>query len=189
MIRAAGDCRFEGYPLPTLLRIALLVLHNPPYKPLDILLSYAHHTLQNSVFAAFVPQLLNRAKVAQLGTASPFSMGLLTPNPPPWHPASAEIIAAKDRAIITAKAWEGGLPDLALGFALSEADEPAMQSVPRVVGLSTMQEVHEAMRVWRNMQRYGGKDEKRKQMEEAVRKVFRDAGCENMSWQSPPLSS
>lgn len=176
----------EGYPLPTLLRLALLVLHNPPYKPLDILLSYSHYTLQNSVFSAYLPHFLERAKIAQLGTASPLSMGLLTPKPPAWHPAPAEYIAAKERAITSVHNWVGGLPNLALGFSLRESGQQGMSDVPRVVGLSNPQEVHEAVKVWREVQ--GAINEERIQNEEAVRKIFREANCEGMSWQSPPLS-
>jgi D-arabinose 1-dehydrogenase len=161
-------------------------LHNPPYKPLDILLSYAHYTLQNSVFPAFLPLFLTRAKIAQLGTASPFSLGLLTPKTPSWHPATAEIKAARDRAIAYSQGWEGGLPNLALSFALREHEQPAMRDVPRVLGLSSTQEVHEAVKVWRELQ--SGADENRKQTEEGVRKIFSEANCEDFSWQSPPLS-
>lgn len=160
-----------------------MVLHNPPYKPLDILLSYSHYHLQNNVFTTYLPLLVNRAKVAQIGTASPFSMGLLTPNPPPWHPATPEIMAARERAIAICHDWDGGLPNLALGFGLREGGMP---NVPRVVGLTHMWEVHEAFRVWREAQ--NGEDVKRKEHEEAVRRVFKEAGCENLSWDSPPSS-
>ncbi|KAF8076019.1 galactose dehydrogenase [Lyophyllum atratum] len=83
-----------GYPLPTLLRLALLILHTPPYRPIDVILSYSHLSLQNSTFLQYAPQLQQRAQVGQLLAASPFSMGLLTASPPAWHPAPAELSAA-----------------------------------------------------------------------------------------------
>ena len=55
-----------GYPLPTLLRLALLVLHTAPYEPLDVVLSYSHLNLQNSTLIAFAPVFRERALVRQL---------------------------------------------------------------------------------------------------------------------------
>ncbi|KAF8574437.1 Aldo/keto reductase [Ramaria rubella] len=180
-VKAVG---ISGYPLPTLLRIALLVLHNPPYRPLDILLSFSHYNLQNSIFPAYLPHFLHRAKIAQLIAASPFSMGLLTPKHPAWHPAPPDVVAAKDRAVTLSQGWQGGLPNLALSFAFRE-HEQGMKDVPRVVGLSTTREVHEAVQVWREMQ--AGEDSGRKQFEEAAIEVFKKANTQGLSWQSPPL--
>ncbi|PAV21138.1 Aldo keto reductase [Pyrrhoderma noxium] len=135
-----------GFPLPTLLRLALLILHTPPYKPIDIILSYSHSNLQNPSFASFAPILRSRAHVSQLVAASPLNMGLLTPRPPVWHPAPEALREAVRRAVgvvAGAKAlveggkeygngveqehgkgggggWEGGLPDVALGYAMRE---------------------------------------------------------------------
>ncbi|KDQ29275.1 hypothetical protein PLEOSDRAFT_2849, partial [Pleurotus ostreatus PC15] len=104
-----------GYPLPTLLRLALCILHNPPYEPVDVILSYSHLNLQNSTFLAFAPHLITRAKVKQLLAASPLSMGLLTPSPPQWHPAPPPLKAS---AAAAGKLWDKGLPDLALGYSI-----------------------------------------------------------------------
>jgi len=180
-IKAVG---ITGYPLPTLLRLASLVLHNPPYKPLDIILSYSHYTLQNGIFSAYVSEFKHRAKVGQLVAASPLSMGLLTSNPPAWHPAPAELISAKDQAIKACEGWDGGLPNLALGFHLRDR-EGEMKDTPRAIGLSTVWEVHEAIKAWRQVK--NGDNEKRQACEEFVMKIFRDAGYEGYSWQSPPL--
>ncbi|KIJ56909.1 hypothetical protein M422DRAFT_23041 [Sphaerobolus stellatus SS14] len=182
MIKAVG---ISGYPLPTLLRLALLALHNPPYHPLDILLSYSHYTLQNNAFEAYLPHFRNRAKISQLVTASPFSMGLLTANPPNWHPAPPDMMAAKNRALESNSDWNGGLPNLALGYSFREG-EGEMKQVPRVVGLSNMKEVHETMRAWRQI--VDNHDEERLEREAAVRRIFQEAGYEEYSWQSPKLS-
>lgn len=122
----------QGFPLPTLLRIALLILHTPPYKPVDIILSYSHSNLQNPSFASFAPVLRSRAQVKQLVAASPLNMGLLTPKPPVWHPAPQPLRDAVQQAvdlIASQEDWEGGLPDLALGYAMREVGDNAIFGV------------------------------------------------------------
>ncbi|KAG5352816.1 hypothetical protein C0989_000361 [Termitomyces sp. Mn162] len=168
-----------GYPLPTLLRLALLILHTPPFKPVDIILSYSHLTLQNDTFIQFAPELRERAKVKQLLAASPFSMGLLTSSPPPWHPAPAEMKAVVK---VAAGVWPDGLPNLALGYAIRNTGS-VRGKTPLVVGFSTPEEVHECVRVWREMQDGGSED--RKKTEGVVRDIFSKAGYLNWSWASP----
>ena len=74
---------------------------------------------------------------------------------------------------------------MALGFSLRPTQ--VLEGVPCVVGLSTLQEVHEVMKVWREVQ---GRDEAvRRANEETVKKAFRAEGWEDFSWQSPPLLS
>ena len=134
-----------------LLRLALLVLYNPPYEPLDVLLNYSHLNLQNDTFAAFLPEFRSRARIAQFLTASPLNMGLLTPSPPPWHPAPLELrdkVKAMSEQCIK-EGWGVSLPNLALGFAYRRARE---LDVPTVVGLSNLKEVHETVRIWRGLQ-------------------------------------
>ena len=168
--------------MPTLLRIALLVRHNPPYKPLDIILSYSHLSLQNDALKAFSQLFYERAKVQQVIAASPLSMGLLTTAPPPWHPApkDLQLIANKEAGRVSAS-WAGGLPNLALGYAMRHSIDVGM---PLAVGFSTLREVHESVRVWREVQaRVDGENRKRK--EEEVVKVFDRAGYKDYSWSSP----
>ncbi|KZT13110.1 Aldo/keto reductase [Laetiporus sulphureus 93-53] len=179
IVKAVG---ITGYPLPTLLRLALLALHTPPYKPLDVLLSYSHLMLQNTAFAEFAPHFRDRAKISQLLTASPLNMGLLTPKPPAWHPASQELRDAAKQASSTCAQWDGGLPNVAVGFSFRKANE---LSVPTVVGLSNPREVHENVRVWREI--CEGKEEKeleRLAQEQEVLKVFDN--LKGWSWASPP---
>lgn len=169
-----------GYQLPTLLRIALLVLHTAPFKPLDVLLSYSHLTLQNSTFAAFAPHFQTRAKIAQLLTASPLSMGLLTPSPPPWHPAPEGLRGAAQTAHVqcTDAGWNDGLPSLAVGYGFRKASE---LGVPMVVGFSKPKEVHESIRVWRELKK--GHDENREACEGIIAKSF--GQFQGFSWASP----
>ncbi|KAI0363725.1 Aldo/keto reductase [Pilatotrama ljubarskyi] len=171
----------SGYPLPTLLRLALLVLHTPPFKPLDVLLSYSHSNLQNCTITEFAEQFRGRAKIPQLLTASPLNMGLLTPNVPPWHPATPEMREAARRAtkLCEDEQWEGGLPNIAVGYGFRKGGE---LSLPVVVGLSNPREVHESMRAWREIK--GGKDkEKRIALEQQVIALFGDRF--GWSWASP----
>ncbi|KAF9042558.1 Aldo/keto reductase [Hymenopellis radicata] len=166
-----------GYPLPTLLRLALLILHNPPYEPVDVILSYSHLSLQNSTFLQFGPELLGRAKVGQLLTASPFSMGLLTAALPPWHPSPEPLrqAAAKARAEVD------GLPNVALGYAIRKCGGV----YPLVTGFSKMSEVHECVGVWREIMAGGKESEGRLEKEEKVMGIFEESGFKDWSWASP----
>lgn len=174
-------CVCAAYPLPTLLRIATLVLHTTS-KPLDVLLSYCHISLQNSAFATYAPEFRQRAKIGQLLTASPLSMGLLTPKPPAWHPASPEVKEAAQDAIklLEGQQWPGGLPNLAVGYGYRKGTELGL---PVVVGLSNPSEVHESVRAWRAIKE--GKDEvNRVALEDTVIRMFGDGF--GLSWASPP---
>ncbi|GJJ07659.1 hypothetical protein Clacol_010570 [Clathrus columnatus] len=179
-----GNVGITGYPLPTLLRIAILVLHQPPYQPLDVVLSYSHHTLQNDIFEAYVSHFIERGKVGQLIAASPFSMGLLTANHPSWHPASPALLEAKSQALAFCKDWEGGLPDVALGYHLRQK-EGVMHDIPRVIGMSNVAEVHAAMKAWDRI-RTNVDVEARTAREQGIVNLFKDAGFYGYSWQSPP---
>jgi len=70
---------------------------------------------------------------------------------------------------------------LALGFSLSLGAQ-GIEEVPCVIGLSTLQEVHEVMKVWREV--LGSDHMARKANEEAVRNMFRAEGWESFSSQS-----
>lgn len=171
-----------GFTLSTLLRLALLVLHTPPYKPVDILLSYCHLSLNNSTFATYAKPLRERAKVTQLVTASPLTMGLLTPNPPSWHPAPAKLKDAAKQAnkIVNDAQWTGGFVNIAAGYGFRKGQENAM---PVVVGLSNPREVHESIRAWREIQK-GADKEKRIALEDQVIGTF--GNSLGYSWASPP---
>ncbi|PCH41593.1 Aldo/keto reductase [Wolfiporia cocos MD-104 SS10] len=169
-----------GYPLPMLLRLALLALHTPPYQPLDVLLSYSHLTLQTNAFEAFAPHFRERARIPQLLTASPLNMGLLTPTPPAWHPAPPELKAAAKTAVEQCTDWEGGLPNLAVGYGYRKAKK---LGVPMVVGLSNHREVHENVQVWREITE-GKADQNRVAQEENISRMFGEH--HGWSWASPP---
>lgn len=163
-----------GLPLPTLLRLSILIKHTF-HEPVDSLLSYSHSNLQNNNFHTFVPHFRKRAGIQQLLSASPLNMGLLTPSPPPWHPATPELKAVTKQALGLSENWPGGLPDIALGYSMREA---AANGLPTVVGLSSPKEVHEAVRVWREV---AGRYE----IEQAVIELYEQSGTLGWSWASP----
>jgi D-arabinose 1-dehydrogenase len=171
-----------GYPLATLLRIAILVRHTDPYKPLDVVLSYAHLTLQNSTFNVFATYFRTYAQVTQLLSASPLCMGLLasTSGPPPWHPAPKELLSVVSKARETSIMWPGQLANLALGFAVRNTG-PCHGDVPLIVGFSNPREVHDCVKVWREI-RDGVNDDERLKAEEVIRKVFAVSGFLDWSW-------
>lgn len=146
-----------------------------------MLLSYSHLNLQNASFAAFVPAFRARARVAQLVTASPLNMGLLTPAPPAWSPASPALRDAVSAAGDALAKKQGGLVNVALGYAYRRAEEI---DLPTVVGLSRPSEVHETMRVWRALQLEDIEAKTaRLSDEELVRKTLGD--FVEFSWASP----
>lgn len=175
---------YSGYPLPVLLRIALLIFHTPPFEPLDVLLSYSHLNLQNDTFTTFLPHFRDRARVSQFVTASPINMGLLTPSPPQWHPAPPIVRDAARKAHETCleESWPGGgLPNVALGFAYRKAHE---QDLPTVVGLSNPGEVHDNVKIWRELVQ--GSAETLKDgmvVEDRILSAFQEV--QGWSWASP----
>ena len=77
--------------------------------------------------------------------------------------------------------WEGGLPNIALGFAYKKAKE---LDVPTVVGLSQLREVHENIRVWRELDLEDQNvAKKRAACEQSVLEDFKEV--QGWSWVSP----
>jgi L-galactose dehydrogenase len=83
-LKRQGKCRFigmSGYPLSLLARAI-------EHCDLDVVISYAHFTLQNQ---RLLTELLPVAEEYGVGVlnGSPLCLGLLTnQGPPPWHPGS-----------------------------------------------------------------------------------------------------
>lgn len=153
-------------------------------------MSYSHLNLANKSFIDFLPHFIRRAAVVQLLSAGPFSMGLLTPHPPAWHPAPDILKSAVQAAskLCEETGFVGGLSNVALGFAMrTEGLGEERKDVPTVIGFSKPSEVHEAVKVWREL--HGGEaSQKRKDVEVAVMGIFEAAGQMNWSWASPPPS-
>jgi len=178
LIRNIG---ITGYPLPTLLRLALLILHNPPYTPVDVVLSYSHLSIQNDTFKTFLGQFTGRAMVRQVLTASPLSMALLTSTPPVWHPAPAAVRDACAEAESICGEWDGGLANIALGYAYRLGRE---LGVPTLTGFGVPAEVHDTIRIWRELLK-GDRAQERKELEGRVLQIMEHKGVKDFSWKSP----
>ena len=76
-------------------------------------------------------------------------------------------------------AWTGGLPNIALGFSYRNARQ---LGIPTVVGMGSLEQVHETMRVWREIL-LNDRVQERKEYEERVIRVFDE--YRNRSWPSP----
>ncbi|PWN51884.1 Aldo/keto reductase [Violaceomyces palustris] len=145
----------SGYPLPVLLRLSRLVATSPPFRPLDVILSYSNHCLHSSVLEGLRPLFEADPcwKPPIILNGSPFSMGLLTPNPPAWHPASEELkTACVDLSRLleskgTTLAWTA----LMHGIRGSEIQSDPTPRLRTLLGLSNPQQVHEAIEAYRTL--------------------------------------
>jgi L-galactose dehydrogenase len=116
-LQQQGKVRFvgvSGYPM----KIFRYVLDR---TDLDVILSYNHYTLQNTMLADLVPYL--KGKGVGIMNAAPFSARLLTNAPlPPWHKATEEVRATCRRAAEHCAARDVDIAQLALQFSLANED-------------------------------------------------------------------
>ncbi|KAG2362040.1 Aldo/keto reductase [Suillus spraguei] len=175
----------SGFPLPTLLRLAILIQKRLG-KPVDLVMSFCHLTLQNSTLEQFKSEFGSRAGVKQVVNASPIAMGLLRPSPLQAHPAPLEIREVAKRAVQLSDEWDvsgTGLPDLALQYAFTRAREIG---VPVAVGLSTLEEVHASVKAWHEVDAEGlTTKEQWVTRVKNVQDLFRDVQMLDYSWASP----
>lgn len=116
-IQQQGKVRFvgvSGYPM----KMFRYVLDR---TELDVVLSYNHFTLQNTMLADLVPYL--EAKGVGVMNAAPFSARLLTNAPlPPWHKATPEVRAICRRAAEHCTAHGVDIAQLALQYSVANED-------------------------------------------------------------------
>jgi aryl-alcohol dehydrogenase-like predicted oxidoreductase len=116
-VQEQGKVRFigvSGYPL----KIFRYVLDR---APLDVVLSYNHYTLQNTMLADFLPYL--QQKGVGVMNAAPFSARLLTNAPlPVWHKATEEVRAVCRRAAEHCAARGSDIAQLALQYSIAHPD-------------------------------------------------------------------
>jgi aryl-alcohol dehydrogenase-like predicted oxidoreductase len=109
-----GKVRFvgvSGYPM----KMFRFVLDR---APLDVVLSYNHYTLQNTMLADLVPYL--QSKGVGIMNAAPFSARLLTNDPlPPWHKATPLVRDVARRAAEHCRARGVDIAQLALQFSIA----------------------------------------------------------------------
>jgi aryl-alcohol dehydrogenase-like predicted oxidoreductase len=116
-IQRQGKVRFvgvSGYPM----HMFRYVLER---ADLDVILSYNHYTLQNTMLADLVPYL--RSRHVGIMNAAPFSARLLTRAPlPPWHKAPEHVRAVCRRAAEHCAQRGVDIAKLALQFSLAHPD-------------------------------------------------------------------
>ena len=120
-LKAEGKARFVGMScLPLgLLKQAI------ERCDLDVVISYAHFTMQNT---HLLTELLPAAEARGVGVlnASPLSLGLLTnQGPPPWHPADDEVKAACRAAAALCRDRGADVAFLGMQFCLAEGRIPS----------------------------------------------------------------
>jgi aryl-alcohol dehydrogenase-like predicted oxidoreductase len=116
-IRDAGKVRFigvSGYPM-NLFRYIL------DRTDLDVVLSYNHYTLQNTMLADLVPYL--KSKNVGIMNAAPFSARLLTnASLPKWHKATPEVRDCARRAAEHCAKRGVDIAQLALQYSIANED-------------------------------------------------------------------
>lgn len=116
-LKEQGKVRFigiSGYPM----NIFRYVLDR---TDLDVVLSYNHYTLQNTMYADLVPYLKTRG--VGVMNAAPFSARLLTnAELPPWHKATPQVRAVARQAAEHAAARGVDIAQLAVQFSIANED-------------------------------------------------------------------
>jgi aryl-alcohol dehydrogenase-like predicted oxidoreductase len=116
-VQAQGKVRFvgiSGYPM----QIFRYVLER---TDLDVVLSYNHYTLQNTMLADLVPYL--KSKGVGIMNAAPFSARLLTnASLPRWHKATPEVRTTCKRAADYCRGHGVDIAQLALQFSIHNPD-------------------------------------------------------------------
>jgi aryl-alcohol dehydrogenase-like predicted oxidoreductase len=116
-VQKQGKVRFvgiSGYPM----NIFRYVLDR---AELDVVLSYNHYTLQNTMLADLVPYL--KSKQVGIMNAAPFSARLLTnAELPPWHKATPEVRETCRRAAAHCQAAGVDIAQLAVQYSVAHPD-------------------------------------------------------------------
>ena len=112
-IQAQGKARFigvSGYPMAMFRRVI-------ERAEVDVVLSYNHYTLQNTMLMDLVPEL--EARKVGIMNAAPFSARLLTDAPlPPWHKATPRVRETVRRAAELCRSRGSEIAKLALQYSL-----------------------------------------------------------------------
>ena len=116
-LQQQGKIKFigvSGYPMKMFKFVA-------DRAPLDVILSYNHYTLQNTMLADLVPYL--KQKGIGIMNAAPFSARLLTNAPlPPWHKATPHVREIAAKAAKHAADKGSDIAKLALQFSIRHPD-------------------------------------------------------------------
>jgi len=116
-VQQQGKVRFigiSGYPM----NIFRYVLDQ---QPLDVVLSYNHYTLQNTMLGDLVPYL--QSKGVGIMNAAPFSARLLTNQSlPPWHKATPQVRAIAKQAADFCTSRGVDIAQLAVQFSIAKPE-------------------------------------------------------------------
>lgn len=177
----------SGYPLPVLLRIALLTKNTPPYRPLDIVQTYAHQTIMNDSLAqGYLDALTERAGVGQVMNAAPLAMGTLTDGGGPvWHPLRKEAgkFEVTREAAELCRAKGTRLEIVASQFGFRKLNQKDGKIVPDVVGCKNVDEVRRTLEGHRDAKGQVGEAEKE------VIELFEKRGVRGFSWTIPSMEA
>lgn len=127
-----GAVGITGLPL----RIFSDVLDQVADGVVDVALSYCHCTLNDTSLADSTLRMFQSRSVCVIN-ASPFSMGLLTPNgPPSWHPAPEELKKCASTAAEHCRSQGANLARAALQFSVRQDGVAST-----LVGMASVHEV------------------------------------------------
>ena len=176
--RLVGIC---GYPLPILLRAALMVL-DVTGEPIDVVQTYGHQTLMNDTLAtAFLKEFTGNAKVRYVTNASPLQMGFLTTaGRAPWQTAQAPIEAARLAAVDICRQEGVSLEEVACNYGYKQLYQSDGTMVPIVLGCKSLEELQSSLASFVSAVQ-GGRPEL-KPLIERLRKLFEEMGVLDYSW-------
>lgn len=170
----------SGYPVENLCELAEMILEKTG-EPLDVVMSYANFTLQNTRLATVALPRLKAARVDVVPNASVLGMGLLRRTGVPigaqgdFHPSPNELRVAIQKASdwcdrnnnrmekvairLAMETWirEGqevgskGDPASGIPWTHQKVDRGAAKLGVSVMGVSNIDELNETMRVWRSI--------------------------------------
>ena len=170
----------SGYPVTVLCDLAEMILEKTG-EPLDVVMSYANFTLQNTRLSSIAVPRLRAAGVDVVPNASVLGMGLLRRTGVPigaqgdFHPSPTELRSVIQKASDWCDKQDNRIEKVAIRFALEEwmregavvgsQGDPA-SGIPwsrevvdiksaklgvSVMGVSNIEELNETMRVWRSI--------------------------------------
>jgi aryl-alcohol dehydrogenase-like predicted oxidoreductase len=175
-----------GFPLPYLLRLALLIKEQSG-RPVDIIQSYAHQTLLNSTLSDGYITAFEKAGVKQVVNAAPLAMGVLTTQGgPDWHPIrdveGGKYYEATRDAVKLCQDKGTTLEAVASDFGYRPVHQGDGRLVPVAIGCKNLEEVHRALESYGRVA-YDKTDSRETQ--EEVRQLFEKAGAADWSWANP----
>ena len=170
----------SGYPVMLLCELSEMILEKTG-EPLDIVMSYANFTLQNTRLASVALPRLRAARVDVVPNASVLGMGLLRRTGVPigahgdFHPSPNELRSVVQKASDWCDRQDNRIEKVAIRFALEtwiregetvgskgdpasgipwsheKVDHKAAKLGVSVMGVSNIDELNETMRVWRSI--------------------------------------